>query len=270
MSANTSEGRISMTLQSIMADVPDPPTSTCTPAAIVPPPTGAPSDDHGRAASVSTAATPSPNVSQPSPSGVSIPPTEAPSRRKRPLPQGRPDESQSSAQPTDLSRRKRPIPEGRSDDGPSESQAAEASVSRKKRSLPESRPGTGPSPEPSESSRSILPERPFSGHHFREESEAGPAQSSVQPPAAAAAAAAAANRRRSHKVSRACDYCKAKKLKCSGTIPCNVCTKKRLACIYDASYRRGRPPTPPPAPSAGVEAATTEARPPPAISQARP
>ncbi|KAK2030642.1 fungal-specific transcription factor domain-containing protein [Colletotrichum zoysiae] len=63
----------------------------------------------------------------------------------------------------------------------------------------------------------------------------------------AAAAAAAANRRRSHKVSRACDYCKAKKLKCSGTIPCDVCTRKRLACIYDASYRRGRPPTPPPA-----------------------
>ncbi|KAK1998774.1 fungal-specific transcription factor domain-containing protein [Colletotrichum falcatum] len=58
---------------------------------------------------------------------------------------------------------------------------------------------------------------------------------------------AAANRRRSHKVSRACDYCKAKKLKCSGTLPCDVCTRKRLSCIYDASYRRGRPPTPPPA-----------------------
>ncbi|KAK2015994.1 fungal-specific transcription factor domain-containing protein [Colletotrichum eremochloae] len=62
-----------------------------------------------------------------------------------------------------------------------------------------------------------------------------------------AAATTAANRRRSHKVSRACDYCKAKKLKCSGTIPCDVCTRKRLSCIYDASYRRGRPPTPPPA-----------------------
>ncbi|EFQ33768.1 fungal specific transcription factor domain-containing protein [Colletotrichum graminicola M1.001] len=62
-----------------------------------------------------------------------------------------------------------------------------------------------------------------------------------------AAAVASANRRRSHKVSRACDYCKAKKLKCSGTIPCDVCTRKRLSCIYDASYRRGRPPTPPPA-----------------------
>ncbi|KAK1981511.1 fungal-specific transcription factor domain-containing protein [Colletotrichum cereale] len=62
-----------------------------------------------------------------------------------------------------------------------------------------------------------------------------------------ALATAVANRRRSHKVSRACDYCKAKKLKCSGTLPCDVCTRKGLSCIYDASYRRGRPPTPPPA-----------------------
>lgn len=71
--------------------------------------------------------------------------------------------------------------------------------------------------------------------------------------AAAAAATAAANRRRSHKVSRACDFCKSKKLKCSGTIPCDVCTRKRLSCIYDATYRRGRPPTPPPASSSGPE-----------------
>ncbi|TID00095.1 Activator of stress genes 1 [Colletotrichum higginsianum] len=68
--------------------------------------------------------------------------------------------------------------------------------------------------------------------------------------------ATAASRRRNHKVSRACDYCKAKKLKCSGTIPCDGCTRKRLSCIYDASYRRGRPPTPPPAPAPRRE--TTE------------
>ncbi|KXH68293.1 fungal specific transcription factor domain-containing protein [Colletotrichum salicis] len=70
--------------------------------------------------------------------------------------------------------------------------------------------------------------------------------------------AATANRRRSHKVSRACDFCKSKKLKCSGTIPCDVCTRKRLSCIYDATYRRGRPPTPPPAGSSSHE--TSEAR----------
>ncbi|KAF9880181.1 fungal specific transcription factor domain-containing protein [Colletotrichum karsti] len=274
MSANASEGRISMTVQSIMADIPDPPTSTSTPttttpAAAITAPAGAPSDDRTRAASISTAPTPSSNVSQPSPSSVSLPPIEAPSRRKRPLPGSRADDGPSPTQPTDPSRRKRPLPEGRPDDGPQESQAMEAS--RKKRSLPEGRPSSGPSPDPSESSRRTLPERPSSRHYLREESESGPAQSPVQPTATAAAAAtAAANRRRSHKVSRACDYCKAKKLKCSGTIPCNVCTKKRLACIYDASYRRGRPPTPPPAPSAGVETATTEARLTRAIPQAQP
>ncbi|KAJ0160201.1 Activator of stress [Colletotrichum tanaceti] len=71
--------------------------------------------------------------------------------------------------------------------------------------------------------------------------------------------ATTASRRRNHKVSRACDYCKAKKLKCSGTIPCDGCTRKRLSCIYDASYRRGRPPTPPPA--SGPRHETTETTP---------
>lgn len=54
----------------------------------------------------------------------------------------------------------------------------------------------------------------------------------------------APNRRKVQKVSRACDYCKVKKLKCTGSIPCNVCTKRDLECLYDAEYRRGRPPTP--------------------------
>ncbi|KAK8186625.1 fungal-specific transcription factor domain-containing protein [Phyllosticta citribraziliensis] len=53
------------------------------------------------------------------------------------------------------------------------------------------------------------------------------------------------NRQKAPKVSRACDHCKTKKLKCSGTIPCNICTRKSLDCLYDAQYRRGRPPTPP-------------------------
>ncbi|KAF9880141.1 hypothetical protein CkaCkLH20_02095 [Colletotrichum karsti] len=59
-------------------------------------------------------------------------------------------------------------------------------------------------------------------------------------------AAAAANRRKSQKVSRACDFCKQRKAKCSGTIPCDKCTRKGLTCVYDAKYSRGRPPTPPP------------------------
>ncbi|RFN48391.1 hypothetical protein FIE12Z_7351 [Fusarium flagelliforme] len=53
------------------------------------------------------------------------------------------------------------------------------------------------------------------------------------------------NRRKASKVSRACDHCKLKKLKCSGTLPCDGCTKRKVNCQYDAVYRRGRPPTPP-------------------------
>ncbi|EFQ33801.1 fungal specific transcription factor domain-containing protein [Colletotrichum graminicola] len=55
-----------------------------------------------------------------------------------------------------------------------------------------------------------------------------------------------ANRRKLHKVSRACDFCKQRKAKCSGTIPCDKCTRKGRTCVYDAKYSRGRPPTPPP------------------------
>ncbi|GKT51521.1 activator of stress genes 1 [Colletotrichum spaethianum] len=59
-------------------------------------------------------------------------------------------------------------------------------------------------------------------------------------------AGSAANRRKAQKVSRACDFCKQRKAKCSGTIPCDKCTRKGLTCVYDAKYSRGRPPTPPP------------------------
>ncbi|KAK7943900.1 uncharacterized protein PG986_013013 [Apiospora aurea] len=52
--------------------------------------------------------------------------------------------------------------------------------------------------------------------------------------------------RKAHKVSRACDQCKARKTRCSGTLPCERCVLRRLACVYDAEYARGRPPTPPP------------------------
>ncbi|TLD05171.1 uncharacterized protein PgNI_09156 [Pyricularia grisea] len=53
------------------------------------------------------------------------------------------------------------------------------------------------------------------------------------------------NPRKARKVSRACDYCKTRKAKCSGTQPCDKCTQKGRSCQYDAKYSRGRPPTPP-------------------------
>lgn len=53
------------------------------------------------------------------------------------------------------------------------------------------------------------------------------------------------NRRRDPKVSRACDSCKAKKIRCSGTLPCDICMRRQLSCSYATKYTRGRPPTPP-------------------------
>ncbi|KAM5350671.1 hypothetical protein ACJ41O_007176 [Fusarium nematophilum] len=52
------------------------------------------------------------------------------------------------------------------------------------------------------------------------------------------------NRRKASKVSRACDHCKVKKLKCTGTLPCGGCSKRSIECHYDSQYRRGKPPTP--------------------------
>ncbi|KAJ5405095.1 hypothetical protein N7465_006379 [Penicillium sp. CMV-2018d] len=54
------------------------------------------------------------------------------------------------------------------------------------------------------------------------------------------------NRRKDPKISRACDTCKRKKIRCDGILPCSNCAKRRLHCAYDAKYGRGRPPTPPP------------------------
>lgn len=53
------------------------------------------------------------------------------------------------------------------------------------------------------------------------------------------------NRRKDPKVSRACDNCKKKKIRCDGMLPCNKCAKRKSDCAYDAKYGRGRPPTPP-------------------------
>lgn len=48
------------------------------------------------------------------------------------------------------------------------------------------------------------------------------------------------------KVSRACDFCKLRKSRCSGEQPCSKCQAKGRTCLYNAKYTRGRPPTPPP------------------------
>lgn len=40
------------------------------------------------------------------------------------------------------------------------------------------------------------------------------------------------------KVSRACDYCKKRKFKCSGVSPCELCTKKNIQCEFSIIDRR--------------------------------
>ncbi|KAG2417348.1 hypothetical protein HFD88_008567 [Aspergillus terreus] len=50
------------------------------------------------------------------------------------------------------------------------------------------------------------------------------------------------------KITRACDHCKEKKTRCTGTLPCVRCTRLSLPCEYNAAYSRGLPPEPPPAP----------------------
>lgn len=54
------------------------------------------------------------------------------------------------------------------------------------------------------------------------------------------------------KITRACDLCKSKKTRCTGTLPCIRCTRLSLPCRYNAAYSRGLPPDPLPAtPSPG-------------------
>lgn len=50
------------------------------------------------------------------------------------------------------------------------------------------------------------------------------------------------------KITRACDHCKTKKTRCTGTLPCVRCTRLSLPCEYSAAYSRGLPPAPLPAP----------------------
>lgn len=49
------------------------------------------------------------------------------------------------------------------------------------------------------------------------------------------------------KITRACDYCKGKKTRCTGTLPCLRCSRLALPCEYNAAYSRGLPPEPLPA-----------------------
>ncbi|CAK7212492.1 hypothetical protein SBRCBS47491_001483 [Sporothrix bragantina] len=44
------------------------------------------------------------------------------------------------------------------------------------------------------------------------------------------------------RVSRACDRCKQRKIRCTGTQPCSICIGAGAACGYNAPYSRGREP----------------------------
>lgn len=52
-------------------------------------------------------------------------------------------------------------------------------------------------------------------------------------------------RKVSRRVSRACDQCKLRKARCSGTNPCASCSRKHEPCTWNARYSRGARKTPP-------------------------
>ncbi|KAK4185813.1 fungal-specific transcription factor domain-containing protein [Podospora australis] len=54
------------------------------------------------------------------------------------------------------------------------------------------------------------------------------------------------------RISRSCDQCHGKRMKCSGFKPCNNCTKKNKSCTYERPYIRGIARTPPPPPDNGA------------------
>jgi hypothetical protein len=59
------------------------------------------------------------------------------------------------------------------------------------------------------------------------------------------------------KITRACDSCKIKKTRCTGTLPCTRCTRLSLPCRYNAAYSRGLPPDPLPASPSPVSPLST-------------
>ncbi|KAL6862094.1 fungal-specific transcription factor domain-containing protein [Trichoderma novae-zelandiae] len=62
-----------------------------------------------------------------------------------------------------------------------------------------------------------------------------------------------ASSRKTRKVSRACDFCKSRKAKCTGDQPCAKCISRGRVCLYEAKYTRGMPPTPPPSSDASQQ-----------------
>ncbi|KAG7149998.1 Transcriptional activator protein acu-15 like [Verticillium longisporum] len=56
------------------------------------------------------------------------------------------------------------------------------------------------------------------------------------------------------RVTRACDRCKKRKIKCNGTQPCEFCVRVKSQCTYDAAYARGRAPDIPPVTGNGMHA----------------
>ncbi|KAL1899117.1 hypothetical protein Sste5346_003039 [Sporothrix stenoceras] len=60
------------------------------------------------------------------------------------------------------------------------------------------------------------------------------------------------NRNRT-RVTRACDRCKARKIKCNGIQPCIFCSHAGAMCTYESAYNRGRLPSVVPADSSTLE-----------------
>lgn len=62
------------------------------------------------------------------------------------------------------------------------------------------------------------------------------------------------------KITRACDSCKERKTRCTGTLPCSRCIRLSLACRYNAAYSRGLPSDPLPATSSSGGTASDAGR----------
>ncbi|KFX94207.1 hypothetical protein O988_06420 [Pseudogymnoascus sp. VKM F-3808] len=45
------------------------------------------------------------------------------------------------------------------------------------------------------------------------------------------------------RVTRACDLCKMRKIKCNGVQPCDFCSRSKANCTFDSAYARGRVPS---------------------------
>ncbi|OAA64573.1 Transcription factor [Niveomyces insectorum RCEF 264] len=59
------------------------------------------------------------------------------------------------------------------------------------------------------------------------------------------------------RVTRACDRCKRRKIKCNGIQPCEFCSRAKASCTFDSAYVRGRVPFIPSAPDAEAGAGGT-------------